>query len=50
VRAITERFCTAEGGVDTCVLIFTAPKELCGVDLMPTEFVTFAPLKEACVT
>jgi len=29
--------------------MFTAPSELCGVGLIPTELVTCAPLKEAAV-
>jgi hypothetical protein len=50
VRAITDRFCTDDGGVDTCGFIFEAPSELCAVGLTPTEFVTFAPFREASVT
>jgi hypothetical protein len=50
VRAITERFCTAEDGLDTCELILAAPSELCGVGLIPTELVIFAFFNEAAVT
>jgi hypothetical protein len=49
VRAITVRFWTAAGGVATCDLMFTAPSELCGTGLIPTEFVTFAPLSASGV-
>ena len=49
VRAMTERFCTALEGRATFEWKFALPSALCGVGRMPTEFVTFAPFKEAWV-
>lgn len=49
VRAMTERFCMAFDGRATCELKFAAPKLLCCVGRMPTEFVARAPFKLACV-
>jgi hypothetical protein len=50
VRATTVRFCTSAGGVATCDLLFTEPSELRGVGWIPTELVTWAPLRAAAVT
>src|ERR1700720_4410502 len=43
VRAMTERFSTADGGRDTLPLAFAAPKALCLDGEEPTLFVTCAP-------
>jgi hypothetical protein len=49
VRAITERFCTAEDGRAMCEFTLALPRELCCVGLIPTELLTFAPFNEAAV-
>ena len=50
VRAITARLCTPAGGRATRPLKFALPNVLCWVAWMPTELVTLAPFKVACVT
>ncbi len=49
VRAITERFITEEGGVETRPRAFAAPVKLALVGVNETRFVTCAPRREASV-
>jgi hypothetical protein len=50
VRAMTERFITEEGGVETRPRAFAAPVKLALVGLNEAPFVTCAPRREAAVT
>lgn len=49
VRAITERFTTDDGGVETWPRAFTAPVKLVRVGVSPTRLLTWAPRREAAV-
>src|SRR6267154_3131927 len=49
VRAITARFWIDADGLATFDRVLTEPSALCCVGLRPTEFVTFAPFREAAV-
>lgn len=49
VRAMTERFWIAFDGRATWPLKLEAPRVLCCVGRMPTEFVALAPFNPACV-
>jgi len=50
VRAITERFITDDGGVDTRPRPFAAPVKLLRVGVKPARLVTCAPRSDASVT
>lgn len=50
VRAITARFVTDDGGVETCPRAFAAPVKLAFVGLNEALFVTRAPRREAALT
>jgi hypothetical protein len=50
VRAITERFITDAGGVDTRPRPFAAPVKLVRVGVNPARFVTCAPRSDASFT
>ena len=50
VRAITERFITLAGGVDTRPPAFAAPVKLVRVGVKPVRFVTCAPRSDASFT
>jgi hypothetical protein len=50
VRAMTERFVTEDGGVETRPRLFAAPVKLVRVGVKSARFVTCAPRSDASVT
>jgi hypothetical protein len=50
VRAITDRFVTDDGGVDTRPRAFAAPVKLLRVGVKSARFVTCAPRSDASLT
>jgi hypothetical protein len=50
VRAITERFITEAGGIETRPRLFAAPVKLVRVGVKPARFVTCAPRSDASLT